>query len=696
MCRVNAASGKVPPVSSGWFGFGGSIKVVHADKQKSASSSADTTSTMTPSALFFRGRNKDEDTDKKRSSNISAKSASPSSFSSSPSSSSIVPSSSTNDTDKCLNLVGSSSFASTFYSSPSSTPTPSQESHRGGADSRSSYGSHIFEGGWSPSWSWAGQLMDEWQYRVRSLDSYRKVVRGRMDATLEGFQARYEAASRDLRKDVDKQLAKASALHEDYMDKINQQQQRLAELTRSELRIRQQGFNTSLETFKRQYDDTWGRFSGTVRKLGPFTKTEVADQQRRLDEAFQQFMTQYSNSTAEVRCYIDRMMKLSGDVFPRLSLEDEHVLGRIRRLREEEMAELARLGKKQLRSERARLEGVVERLREQQERMTRQWTAQKGELDLSLKRLLEQLLRFNRLYDDLIARKESNLYADSLNDKVLRRALECLDQGEADGWEFVTETNGVRVHRKSLPSMDGKLSKYCCVKATGILAASPADILTLFEDNTRVAEYNKFYAEGRDLEAINDCTKVVWAASPPMFFFKARDFCTVVHYRKLQDGTVVVVNRAVEHPDAPRTDKYVRAEILMGANIIQPVVGKPHQALFTIVTQVDPGIKFAPPSIVNKVVSWGPPTFFKEIETAAQKVYSSVPSAVTAAAVVDLPGKGAVPAQTLPPSPSKPASGVSAPSPIPAAVPVAATSSARPSRPPPLLPSERTGKNRWN
>eukprot|EP00624_Nannochloropsis_granulata_P000143 evm.model.NODE_1050_length_13595_cov_28.766165.2 len=246
-----------------------------------------------------------------------------------------------------------------------------------------------------------------------------------MDATLEGFQARYEAASRDLRKDVDKQLAKASALHEDYMDKINQQQQRLAELTRSELRIRQQGFNTSLETFKRQYDDTWGRFSGTVRKLGPFTKTEVADQQRRLDEAFQQFMTQYSNSTAE---------------------------------------------------------------------------------------------------------------------------------GEADGWEFVTETNGVRVHRKSLPSMDGKLSKYCCVKATGILAASPADILTLFEDNTRVAEYNKFYAEGRDLEAINDCTKVVWAASPPMFFFKARDFCTVVHYRKLQDGTVVVVNRAVEHPDAPRTD----------------------------------------------------------------------------------------------------------------------------------------------
>jgi hypothetical protein len=28
--------------------------------------------------------------------------------------------------------------------------------------------------------------------------------------------------------------------------------------------------------------------------------------------------------------------------------------------------------------------------------------------------------------------------------------------------------------------------------------------------------------------------QVVWASSPPMFFFKPRDFCTVVHYRRLQ------------------------------------------------------------------------------------------------------------------------------------------------------------------
>jgi hypothetical protein len=71
-----------------------------------------------------------------------------------------------------------------------------------------------------------------------------------------------------------------------------------------------------------------------------------------------------------------------------------------------------------------------------------------------------------------------------------------------------------------------------------------------------------------------------------LFFFKPRDFCTVVHYRKLQDGTICVVNRSAEHPDAPRTSKYVRGEILMGANIIQPIPNEPNKALFTIVTQV--------------------------------------------------------------------------------------------------------------
>jgi hypothetical protein len=50
------------------------------------------------------------------------------------------------------------------------------------------------------------------------------------------------------------------------------------------------------------------------------------------------------------------------------------------------------------------------------------------------------------------------------------------------------------------------------------------------------------------LETVAENTKIVWACSPAIFPFKARDFCTVVHFRKLKDGTVVVLNRSQDLP----------------------------------------------------------------------------------------------------------------------------------------------------
>jgi len=46
------------------------------------------------------------------------------------------------------------------------------------------------------------------------------------------------------------------------------------------------------------------------------------------------------------------------------------------------------------------------------------------------------------------------------------------------------------------------------MQATAVMEVSPQQVLKLFESNERVAEYNKFYAEGRVLECINENTKV--------------------------------------------------------------------------------------------------------------------------------------------------------------------------------------------
>lgn len=218
------------------------------------------------------------------------------------------------------------------------------------------------------------QVIDEVRYRWNSIDTYRQNVQARVDSSLERFQQRYERASKELRKDVDTQLARATSLQEEYMARIAAQQQRLAELTKSELQNRKEDFNLSLEQFKKNYDDKWEKLYKGTKKLGPMTKAEMKAQQQRLDETFNQvrarwssrcsmsmmmyfnlpfpfricphlqFVSQYRNSSAEVRGYIDRMVRFSSDVFPKLSIEDDNVKGFVKRLREEEKKLLGRLG----------------------------------------------------------------------------------------------------------------------------------------------------------------------------------------------------------------------------------------------------------------------------------------------------------------------------------------------------------------
>ena len=63
-------------------------------------------------------------------------------------------------------------------------------------------------------------------------------------------------------------------------------------------------------------------------------------------------------------------------------------------------------------------------------------------------------------------------------------------------------------------------------------------------------EYNENCVEVRDLEWLSPDTKVSWATTRRFGPLLARDFVTIVHYRTLADGTLIVVNRPAEHPDA--------------------------------------------------------------------------------------------------------------------------------------------------
>ncbi|KAJ1390027.1 hypothetical protein B484DRAFT_297606, partial [Ochromonadaceae sp. CCMP2298] len=132
-------------------------------------------------------------------------------------------------------------------------------------------------------------------------------------------------------------------------------------------------------------------------------------------------------------------------------------------------------------------------------------------------------------------------------------------------------------------------SKFACVKCYGVVKAPPDKVFNLFEDARRTAEYNELFAGGVDVEAVGENTKIYYSSSHPIFPFKPRDFCTIFHFRKLKDGTMIMLNRATEHPNASPRPGFVRGSIVLGATIVQPIVGNPRHCRLTMITQLDPG-----------------------------------------------------------------------------------------------------------
>ncbi|CAM9525647.1 unnamed protein product [Scytosiphon promiscuus] len=154
----------------------------------------------------------------------------------------------------------------------------------------------------------------------------------------------------------------------------------------------------------------------------------------------------------------------------------------------------------------------------------------------------------------------------------------------------------------------------------GTLDAEASELYKLFLDNERVHEYNDNCKELRDVEQLTKDTKVSWASTPRYGPFKSRDFVTAVHYRTLEDGTMMVVNRPVEHPSARRSKKFVRAEILIATNIMRPNRDDPSKTDFISVTHINPGgiaDTTLGAKIVNKLCAKAPVNLLVALERSA-------------------------------------------------------------------------------
>lgn len=74
--------------------------------------------------------------------------------------------------------------------------------------------------------------------------------------------------------------------------------------------------------------------------------------------------------------------------------------------------------KPDLRTERQKWDEAIELLKGQQEKVMKGFLSQAQDMEKSLKSLRERLNAFNQMYEDLITRKETKLYVETMNDKV--------------------------------------------------------------------------------------------------------------------------------------------------------------------------------------------------------------------------------------------------------------------------------------
>ena len=136
--------------------------------------------------------------------------------------------------------------------------------------------------------------------------------------------------------------------------------------------------------------------------------------------------------------------------------------------------------------------------------------------------------------------------------------------------------------------------EYPVIKVYSTIDGSLDDVCTYLSREEHMTDYNGILTEQRDLEEISPHSKICCATSPQVLFIKPREFVSFIHHRWLRDGSVVIINQAVEHKDAPAVNeegkgKACRAFALRGATFISPDPNHPEKTRFAMIAHAAPG-----------------------------------------------------------------------------------------------------------
>ena len=209
----------------------------------------------------------------------------------------------------------------------------------------------------------------------------------------------------------------------------------------------------------------------------------------------------------------------------------------------------------------------------------------------------------------------------AVNKALVEKLLEIENSLE---WKLISTADDVNISLMTLsPDFEvagrviGDEAKFAMVKCECVLEAPPGQVYEFFTSNRRVKEYNEYCTQVQDIEYLDTQTKISWSCSGQIAggLVQARDFVTRSQYCALDDGTLVIVNRAEEHPRALPTDAYVRMKLVWGGNLLRASGGQTILKTFTHINPGGVGESRVGSLFLNSLAAAGPRKFVKGLRS---------------------------------------------------------------------------------
>ncbi|GKY92351.1 hypothetical protein MPSEU_000206000 [Mayamaea pseudoterrestris] len=132
--------------------------------------------------------------------------------------------------------------------------------------------------------------------------------------------------------------------------------------------------------------------------------------------------------------------------------------------------------------------------------------------------------------------------------------------------------------------------EYPCLRMYSVIDAPFETVCCYLAQPDRMSEYNCLLEETKDLEEITPHSKVCLGETPQILFVKPREFITFCSHRWSSDGSLIIVNQAVDDDEfVSKTKKRPRAYAFRGANYISQHPSDPEKTRICMLAHGSPG-----------------------------------------------------------------------------------------------------------